>query len=70
MNPAFILIVLIVLVALWFLLSFAFRPLGKLLHSIWKDAMDAMDNEDEKEKSSEGVSELEMQKLIKKSPMT
>lgn len=54
MNPAFILIVLIVLVALWFLLSFAFRPLGKFLHSIWKDAMDAMSNEDEKENKEDG----------------
>ena len=54
MNPAFILIVLIVLVALWFLLSFAFKPLGKLLHSIWKDAIDAMNVEDEKENKENG----------------
>lgn len=49
MNPAFILIVLIALVALWFLLSFAFRPLGKFIYRIWKDADDAMNKEDEEE---------------------
>ena len=46
MNPAFILIVLIALVALWFLLAFAFRPLGKLIYRIWKDADDAINKED------------------------
>lgn len=54
MNPAFILIVLIVLVVLWFLLSFAFRPLGKFVYRIWKDADDAMNKEDEKENNDNG----------------
>ena len=49
MNPAFILIVLLAVVALWFLLSFAFKPLGKFFYRIWKDAKDAINEEDNAE---------------------
>lgn len=53
MNPVFILLVLIGAVALWFLLSFVFLPLGKFIYRIGKDATDAMNkdnNDEEKEK--------------------
>jgi len=40
MTPAFMILVLLGLIALWFLLSFAFVPLGKLIYKIWKDAVD------------------------------
>ena len=49
MNPAFIIIVIIVVVVLWFLLSFAFFPIGKILKRIWKDAVDEINREENKE---------------------
>lgn len=48
MNPAFIFIVILFAVLLWFLLSFAFKPIGKLFYRLWKDAIDAMKDEEEK----------------------
>ena len=51
MNPALILIVIILAIVLWFLLSFVFIPLGKFLYRIGKDTSDIMNKEfnDEKE---------------------
>ena len=49
MNPAFILLVLMGLITLWFLLSFAYRPLGALLRRIWDDAIKAMNEENKNE---------------------
>lgn len=49
MNPVFIILVILGLVLLWFLLSFAFIPLGKLIYRIGKDAMDEMNKEELKE---------------------
>lgn len=34
------------LVALWFLLSFIYKPLGRFLGRIWDDSMEAMTEED------------------------
>lgn len=51
MNPAFILLVLLALVALWFLCSFAFYPLGRLLSRIWKDAKDEINRQDNDKKN-------------------
>ena len=48
MNPALLIIVLIVLVALWFLLSFLFRPMGKFTYRIKKDAIDKINKKEEK----------------------
>lgn len=42
MNPAFIILVLFGVITLWFLLSFAFIPLGKLVYKVVKDAIDIM----------------------------
>lgn len=53
MNPAFIILVLLGAVALWFLLSFAFRPIGEIIHRIWKDAVDEINREDESEEKKE-----------------
>lgn len=47
MNLAFAVLAILAAIALWFLLSFAFIPLGKLLYRIAKDASDAMKAEDE-----------------------
>lgn len=47
MNPVFMLLVILIAILLWFLMSFAFKPLGKLFYRLWKDAVDEMkDNED------------------------
>lgn len=46
MNPAFIILVILGAIALWFLLSFLFVPLGKLISKIWNDAIHETKNED------------------------
>ena len=53
MNPAFIILVILGTILLWFLLSFVFIPLGKLVYKVVKDAIDIMnkdENKEEKEK--------------------
>lgn len=50
MNPAFILLVLLGAVVVWFLLSFAFRPIGRFIYRIWKDAVDSIKKEESEEK--------------------
>lgn len=50
MNPAFVILVILGAVLLWFLLSFVFFPLGKVVYRLWKDAIDEINREDEKEK--------------------
>lgn len=52
MNPAFVIIILLVAILLWFLLSFVFYPLGKLIFRIGQDAIDEMNRED-KEKEED-----------------
>ena len=52
MNPTFILLVILVAILLWFLLAFAYKPFGKLLHRIGKDAMDEINNNDNEEKEN------------------
>lgn len=52
MNPVFIILVLLVAVLLWFLLSAVFRPVGKIIYRLWKDAVDIM-NKDDEEKENE-----------------
>lgn len=47
--PVFIFLVFALAAVLWVLLSFAFKPLGKFVGRIWKDAKDAMDEEDPSE---------------------
>lgn len=52
MNPVLIILVILLAVALWFLLSFAFKPIGKLFYKIGKEAFDEINDEevDENEK--------------------
>ncbi len=50
--PVFIFLVFALAAVLWVLLSFAFRPLGRLVSRVWKDAMDAMDEEDPSEEDT------------------
>ena len=44
--PVFYILIFLAAALLWFLLSFMFKPLGKLGHRLWKDAKDAIDEED------------------------
>lgn len=50
MNPVLIILIVLVLVAIWFLASFLYKPLGKLVHGIWKEAVDTMNENDEENK--------------------
>lgn len=54
MNPVFILLVIAAVVAAWFLLSFAFRPIGRFIYRIWKDAVDEINKDDESEEKKDG----------------
>lgn len=51
--PAFYLLAIIAAVFLWFALSFLFKPVGKIFHSIFTDAVDVM-NEDDEENETKG----------------
>ena len=50
--PVFYILVIIAAILLWFLLAFMFKPMGKLGHRIWQDAVDAI-NEEENENKKE-----------------
>lgn len=43
--PVFMILVFLGAVLLWFLLAFAFRPLGKVGNKLWSDAKSAMFDE-------------------------
>lgn len=43
--PVFMILVFLGAVLLWFLLAFAFRPLGKVVNKLWSDATSAMFDE-------------------------
>lgn len=49
MHPIFIILVILTGILLWFLLAFAFKPIGKLLLMLWNDANDSI-NKDKEEK--------------------
>ena len=48
--PVFYILVFIAAILLWFLLAFMFKPMGKLGHRVWQDAVDAINEEDNKNK--------------------
>lgn len=47
--PGFGILVLIGCVALWFLLAFLYKPIGKFLYRIFKDAADELNDNETKE---------------------
>ena len=47
MNPALLILLIIFVVAIWFLLSFLYKPIGKFIFRIGKDAIDEMKDEEE-----------------------
>lgn len=53
MNPAFVILVLLGAVVIWFLLSFVFIPLGKFVHRIYKDAINQMEQDNNKQQKNE-----------------
>lgn len=53
MNIAFYLLTVIAIIAFWFLLAFVFKPVGKFLYKVFKDAMNAMEDEDNDETRGE-----------------
>ena len=59
MNPAFFLLLIIGLVVLWFLLSFLFKPVGKMANRIVNDTVEAMNDEPELKLNNEGANENE-----------
>ena len=49
MNFVFYLLIIVAVVALWFLLAFLFKPVGKFFNKLNEDVKDAMElNEEEK----------------------
>ena len=53
MNIVFYLLVIMALVALWFGLTFIFKPFGKYLYGVYKDTRDVMTENDEKDVEKE-----------------
>ena len=51
--PAFYILVILATVSLWFLLAFVFKPIGKFFHRLWRDAIDAINEVDDKENTKE-----------------
>lgn len=49
MNVVFWLLVVVALVLLWFILAFTFKPIGGFFIRLWNDAVDAMEENEEKE---------------------
>ena len=48
MNPALGIIIVISCVAVWFLASALYKPIGRFIHRIGKDAIDELKDEEEK----------------------
>lgn len=48
MNPAFVILVIIGCITIWFLASALYKPIGKFVHRIGKDAIDELTEEKEK----------------------
>lgn len=53
MNPVFVILVILAVIVLWFLLSFVFFPLGKIIYRIGKDAIDEINREENNEEKGE-----------------
>lgn len=52
MNPAFAILVILGCIAIWFLASALYKPIGRFIHRIGKDAIDEL-TEEEKENENE-----------------
>lgn len=52
MNPALVIIIAIICIAVWFLVSFLYKPIGKWIGTIWRDAIEIMKENDESEEKN------------------
>lgn len=55
--PVFWFLVFIGLIALWFLLAFAYKGVGRFFKQIFKDSVDAMTTDDPKDKTISNTQE-------------
>ena len=53
MNIAFYILIILAAVALWFILSFLFKQIGKFLTRIFKDTKDIIEEDDTQEETKE-----------------
>lgn len=57
MNPVFWILVILLLILLWFIISFVFIPLGKVVLKKWNKTLEILneeiENDEEKEKENE-----------------
>lgn len=49
MNIVFYLLIFLGLIAVWFCLTFAFKPVGKIVKKVVQDTVDVMTDEDSNE---------------------
>ena len=54
MNPVFWISIILILVFLWFVLSFMFPWLGTMFKRLWDDAMYNINGESQKENEEKG----------------
>lgn len=52
MNPALGLIVILICIAVWFLASALYKPIGKFFYRIGKGAIDELNSEDNEEENN------------------
>ena len=57
MNPVLVFLILIGAVIFWFLLSFIFYPLGKLIYKIYKNAIDKINCKEDQKKQNKDEKE-------------
>lgn len=59
MNPAFVIIVFLVCIIVWFMSSGIYKIIGKFVYRIGKDSMDTMTEDDNTVKDKKNVKESE-----------
>lgn len=47
--PVFYFLVVLAAILLWFLLAFMFKPVGRFFHRLWSDAIEAIEEDSQKE---------------------
>lgn len=59
MNIVFYLMVVMAIIALWFLLAFVFKPFGNFLYRLFEDAVNAMEDKKEDMECKEKINHEE-----------
>ena len=47
MNPFLIFLILLGAILLWFLLTFCFRPIGKIIYRLWSETKETINNQED-----------------------